>query len=121
MGRLVRWVLTLLVVVAGGWTVWWFSAAAGQQAALEGWLEDRSDAGWLAEAKSIEVNGFPEAFRMRVDEIALADPAHGLVMGSARAQGREPDLHTHQGRCHLARGTVHRCARRTGGAGDDAV
>ena len=77
MAGMIRWFLIVGVLVAGGWSVWWYAAARGQEAGVEAWLENQRDRGWLAEAKAVEVEGYPLDFRMTATEVNLSDPRSG--------------------------------------------
>ncbi len=87
--RLMKWVIGLALLACAGWSGWWYLGAAGQETGLETWLEQQRKRGWLAEAKSVEVTGFPLDFQTRMQDVALADPATGWAWGA-------PELHAHQ-------------------------
>jgi hypothetical protein len=68
-------ILLAIVVAAGlGWSGWWFWNASMREAAVEAWLAERRDAGWVAEAEVVNVQGFPNRLDMIVTGLALADP-----------------------------------------------
>ncbi|MFK7945644.1 MAG: DUF2125 domain-containing protein [Paracoccaceae bacterium] len=75
--RLLRWVLSICVIGAVVWSGWWFVGSEGQKAGLEAWFEQQRKQGWQAEAASVEVSGYPDAFNLVAREMALADPATG--------------------------------------------
>ena len=77
MGRLLKWVLGLVLVAGLGWSGWWFAGSEGQKAGLEAWFEQQRKRGWQAEAASVDVSGFPGAFNLVAKEMALADPSTG--------------------------------------------
>ena len=75
--RGLKWVLGGIVLAAAGWSAWWFTGAQGQQAGVSAWLDQQRDRGWLAEAQSIDVSGYPMSFDLVAEEVALADPVTG--------------------------------------------
>lgn len=72
-----KFLAAILVLVFIGWTAWWWIAAEAQKTALNTWLDDRRDAGWQAEAASINVGGYPNRLDAELTEVALADPQSG--------------------------------------------
>ena len=77
MARMIRWLTVLGVLGAGLWSAWWYAAARGQEAGVEAWLEGQRGRGWLAEARAVEVQGYPLDFRMTATEVNLSDPRNG--------------------------------------------
>jgi hypothetical protein len=75
--RLLKAAALAILLAALGWSAYWFVAAEGREAALEGWLEARRAEGWLAEARTVEVAGFPTRFERRLEAPTLADPQAG--------------------------------------------
>lgn len=69
----------ILVVAALLWAGWWFLGARMLEHQLEAWLDARRAEGWVADAASIDVAGFPATFETRFDDVDLADPATGLA------------------------------------------
>ena len=76
--------IIVLLVATAGWFGWWWLAAQGQKAALNAWLDERREAGWQAEALSIDVGGFPNRVDADLTEIALADPGSGWAWNAPR-------------------------------------
>lgn len=72
-----KFLLAGIVIAALGWTAWWFVGAAAHQKGIEGWLAQRQKAGWVAEAQSVSVTGFPARFDTLVEGLQLADPRAG--------------------------------------------
>lgn len=60
-----------------GWSAWWYFAATAERRGVESWLAARQAAGWQASAEAIDVSGFPTDLRLRIEGLALADPATG--------------------------------------------
>ena len=71
-------ILFAIVVLAGlAWSGWWWVHASSRDAALERWLAERRDAGWVADAGDVSVRGFPNRLDAVVTDLALADPRSG--------------------------------------------
>jgi len=73
------WGLGLIVLLALGWTGYWQWTAASLRAELSTWLDDRRAEGWQAEARAIEIGGFPVTFRTNIEALALAYPQTGVA------------------------------------------
>ncbi|MEM7058760.1 MAG: DUF2125 domain-containing protein [Pseudomonadota bacterium] len=82
MVRIVKWLIGLVVIAALGWSGWWYLGATGQEAGIRAWLEKQRDRGWQAEARDIDVSGYPTDFRMVATDIELADPQTGWAWRS---------------------------------------
>lgn len=74
---MVRVFFGILIVVTLGWFGYWWIGSSAQQTALTKWLQDRREAGWVADYDSLDVQGFPSRFDTRVVNLNLADPATG--------------------------------------------
>jgi hypothetical protein len=71
-------ILFAIVALAGlAWSGWWWVHASSRDAALERWLADRRDAGWVADASDVSVRGFPNRLDAVVTGFDLADPDSG--------------------------------------------
>jgi len=71
-------ILFAIVALAGlAWSGWWWVHASSREAALERWLADRRDAGWVADAGAVSVRGFPNRLDAVVTDLDLADPDSG--------------------------------------------
>ena len=77
MARLLKWSVILVVLFVAGWSAYWFVTAQGQEKGFQAWLDQQRKQGWLAEASSVEVAGYPLDFRMQARDIALSDPRTG--------------------------------------------
>jgi hypothetical protein len=75
--RLLKWGVILCGVAVAGWSGWWYLGALGQEEGLETWLEQQRKRGWQAEARTVEVQGYPLDFRTEARDLALADPRNG--------------------------------------------
>jgi hypothetical protein len=68
-------IATLLLVVAFiAWGLYWFVGASAMQKSFIGWFADRRAEGWVAEASSIDTEGFPNRFDTTFEGVQLADP-----------------------------------------------
>lgn len=72
-----RIVLAIVVAAGLGLTGWWYFVAHSREAALTGWLEERREDGWVAEAADISVTGYPIRHDTRMTGMRLADPDSG--------------------------------------------
>ena len=75
--KAIKWLGILAVLAAAGWSAWWFVGAQGQERGIAHWLDLQQDRGWLAEAGTIEVSGFPTQFNLEMRDIHLSDPRTG--------------------------------------------
>ena len=73
--RAVVWMLVLAGLL---WCGYWAVGSVGVSRAVTGWLEDRTNEAWQAEA-GVAVAGFPRAFDLTLTDVALADPETGLA------------------------------------------
>ena len=73
--RAVVWMLVLAGLL---WCGYWAVGSVGVSRAVTGWLEDRTNEAWQAEA-GVAVAGFPRAFDLTLADVALADPETGLA------------------------------------------
>ena len=46
-----RGLITLTFLLAFAWSAWWFIGTNAQKSAIETWMEQRRDAGWVAEVE----------------------------------------------------------------------
>lgn len=74
-----RFVLGLVAILGLGWSGWWAFASMTTGRTIEGWLEERRAAGWVAEAADVRVSGFPGRLDTRMTQVQLADPATGVA------------------------------------------
>lgn len=72
-----RALLAIVILAALGWSGFWYVQATARDRAMTGWLEERRDAGWVAEAADVRVTGFPNRVDTIVTGLDLADPASG--------------------------------------------
>ncbi|HAR53056.1 MAG TPA: DUF2125 domain-containing protein, partial [Roseovarius nubinhibens] len=70
---------TALVVLALGWSIYWAIGSGAGQKGLETWFEAREAEGWVAEYSEMSVEGFPNRFDAKFEDLALADPDTGLA------------------------------------------
>ena len=74
MKRIFLWGFGTAILAGLAWMAWWFIGAETQRSAFELWLEKQRGRGWQAEAASVDMTGFPGAFKLTVAELKLADP-----------------------------------------------
>lgn len=74
-----RFLLTFILLAALGWSGYWVIGSSGSQVALETWIKDRRDDGWVAEYDELTVTGFPNRFDANFTGLNLADPDTGLA------------------------------------------
>lgn len=74
---MMRTLLIAVVIGALAWAGYWVVGSRAKQAALQGWLDDRRAAGWVADSADLSVQGFPNRFDTTVRDLNLADPRSG--------------------------------------------
>ena len=57
-----RGLLVFVLLAALIWGGWWVVGSTAQEKALNAWLEDRRNAGWVADVDDLKVTGFPNRF-----------------------------------------------------------
>lgn len=72
-----RGLITLTLLAAFGWSAWWFIGSSAQKTAIENWLDQQQQAGWVAESETLTVNGFPNRFDTVLTDLELSDPHVG--------------------------------------------
>lgn len=72
-----RYLMWAAVIALAVWTGWWWLASTAHKQAWALWLEDRADAGWVAEYDALTVRGFPNRLDTTISGLQLADPASG--------------------------------------------
>lgn len=80
-----RILLAIVVLLALGWSGFWFWNASLRERALTGWLEQRREAGWVADG-SVRVTGFPNRVDTVVTGLELANPKAGWSWGAPEFQ-----------------------------------
>ncbi|MGV6803972.1 MAG: DUF2125 domain-containing protein [Ruegeria sp.] len=86
MRRLVR-VLIFLAIV---WSAYWAIAGYGLRSAITGWFEHQRELGWQADFSSVEVAGYPQQHRTRLNNVALADPVNGTAWSADWIEFQSP-------------------------------
>ena len=72
-----RSLITLIVVLSLGWSAWWVIGTTAQKTAIETWMEQRREAGWVAEVEEFNVTGYPNRFDSVFTDLALSNPEAG--------------------------------------------
>lgn len=67
-------IVMLAALAYGGY---WFFMASLRESLFEDWLAERRADGWIAEARALDVRGFPNRIDTFVEGLALADPDQG--------------------------------------------
>lgn len=83
---MVRLLFAAILLASGGWGGYWFVGSGAQKAAIESWLQDRAQAGWVANYSSVAVQGFPNRFDTTVTDLELADPRYGWAWSAPAFQ-----------------------------------
>lgn len=81
-----RALLAVIVIAAGLWAGYWVIGSRATLSAFETWFEARRAEGWVAEASTLDVQGFPSRFDVVFLDLILADPATGLAWEAPRFQ-----------------------------------
>ncbi|MEL7216260.1 MAG: DUF2125 domain-containing protein [Pseudomonadota bacterium] len=72
-----RLLIGVTLVLALGWAGYWWVGAGARERAVEAFLAEQRAAGWVAEADTVRVTGFPNRFDAVLDDVTLADPEAG--------------------------------------------
>lgn len=72
-----RTLLAVIVLVVAIWSGWWWLGSTAHQTAWDTWLNERSEGGWVAEAREAKVRGYPSRFDTTFEDLSLADPVSG--------------------------------------------
>ncbi len=75
-----------ILILSGGWGGYWFIGSGAQKTAIEAWLQDRAQAGWVANYSNVTVQGFPNRFDSTVTDLELADPRYGWAWSAPQFQ-----------------------------------
>jgi len=68
-----RGLLILVLLAAAGWSGYWWVGSTAQENALNGWLQQQRDAGWIAEVEDLTVRGYPNRFDSIMTGLHLSD------------------------------------------------
>ena len=73
-----RAIICILVLLAGlgGYSGWWWLAAAQLEKGIQGWIDMRRAEGVVVGYESLQINGFPQLIRVRVQK-PKAEPIKG--------------------------------------------
>lgn len=72
-----RGLITLVLVLSLGWSAWWLIGTTAQKTAIETWMEQRREAGWVAEVEEFKVTGYPNRFDSIFTDLTLSNPQAG--------------------------------------------
>lgn len=72
-----RGLITLVLVLSLGWSAWWLIGTTAQKTGIETWMEQRREAGWVAEVEEFKVTGFPNRFDSIFTDLTLSNPQAG--------------------------------------------
>lgn len=79
-----RSLFTLAFILAIGWASWWFIGGSAQKTAVDVWLRQQRDAGWVASVESHDLTGFPSRFDNVFKNLTLGDPRAGWQWEASR-------------------------------------
>lgn len=71
-----RGLLILVLLAAAGWSGYWWVGSTTQETALNGWLQQQREAGWIAEVDDLTVKGYPNRFDSILTGLHLSDPVN---------------------------------------------
>lgn len=66
-----RILIAIIVIVAAAWGGFWVYQSQVRDKALRTWMQERRDAGWVADASDITVRGFPNRLDATLSDINL--------------------------------------------------
>ena len=72
-----RGLITLVFLLAFGWSGWWFIGTSAQKSAIEAWMDQQRDAGWVVEVEEFKVTGYPNRFDSIFTNLTLGNPYAG--------------------------------------------
>ncbi len=72
-----RGLIILILVLSFGWSAWWVVGTTTQKTAIETWMEQRREAGWVAEVEEFKVTGYPNRFDSKFTNLTLSNPRGG--------------------------------------------
>lgn len=78
-----RNLVLIILLAAAGWSTFWYVGKTNRASALTEWLEDRNDAGWVANS-TVNLRGFPNRYDAILEGINLADPVSGWAWSAPR-------------------------------------
>lgn len=85
---MLRRLALLLVILALAWSGYWWFGARTHEAAIRGWLDQRAEAGWVANYETLEVSGYPLRFDTVLNGLELADPRAGWAWSAPEFRTR---------------------------------
>lgn len=68
------------------WMCWWAFGHIAYEKGLNAWIDDRRDAGWVADLETLNTVGFPNRFDTTVTDLHLADPTTGVAWSAPKVQ-----------------------------------
>lgn len=81
-----RTLFFIVMAAALGWSGYWWVGSTAQKAALSGWLAQQEAQGWVAQAATVTVTGYPNRFDAILDQLDLADPYSGWAWSAPQFQ-----------------------------------
>ncbi len=81
-----RKLVVVILLAALAWSGYWWVGSTAKETALVSWLEERRNAGWVADYQSLDVRGFPNRFDTRIVNLELADPESGWAWSAPEFQ-----------------------------------
>ncbi|MBL4874599.1 MAG: DUF2125 domain-containing protein [Rhodobacteraceae bacterium] len=81
-----RGLITLVLVLSVAWSTWWVIGTTAQKTAIDTWMEQRRDAGWIAEVEDFKVTGYPNRFDSKFTGLTLSNPQAGWTWNAPQFQ-----------------------------------
>jgi len=81
-----RGLITLVLVLSVAWSTWWVIGTTAQKTAIETWMEQRREAGWVAEVDEFKVTGYPNRFDSKFTGLTLSNPEAGWTWEAPQFQ-----------------------------------
>lgn len=68
------------------WMSWWAFGQIAYEKSLNAWIDERRNAGWVADLETLNTAGFPNRFDTTLTDLRLADPTTGIAWSAPKVQ-----------------------------------